>query len=175
MQLVLVIYFIHNRVHMSIPISQSIPPPHSPFCIHVCSLCLCLYLCFTNKFTCTIFLDSTSFGSVTILCPSLRMDRPTLNGDSPGTWASRVLWVLAANTKICTCGGPALGVKAHTWRALLSSWGSVAEEGFGWRHYPLVSGGAPSAPSLIPTLSRLSDHQAGRVWAQHASAVHSQG
>ena len=70
----LVIYFIHNRVHVSIPISQSIPPPHSPFCIHMFVLYVCVYLCFTNQFTCTIFLDSTSFGSITILYPSLRMD-----------------------------------------------------------------------------------------------------
>ena len=30
----------------------------SPLCLHVCSLCLCLYFCPENRFICTIFLDS---------------------------------------------------------------------------------------------------------------------
>ena len=38
----LVIYFTHSRVHTSIPISQSIPPPHSPFCIHTFVLYVCV-------------------------------------------------------------------------------------------------------------------------------------
>ena len=61
----LVIYFIHISVYMSIPISQFIttPPPHPatfpPWCPYVCSLHLCLYFCPANRFICTIFLDST--------------------------------------------------------------------------------------------------------------------
>ena len=57
------IYFIHsiNSVYMSIPISQFIPLSPFPLGIHmfVCSLSLCLYFCFTDRFICTIFLDST--------------------------------------------------------------------------------------------------------------------
>ena len=58
----LVIYFIHISVYMSIPISQFIPPPppaFPPWCPCVCSLHLCLYFCLANRFICTIFLDST--------------------------------------------------------------------------------------------------------------------
>ena len=61
----LVIYFIHISVHMSIPISQFItPPPHPPttfppWCPYVCSLHLCLYFCLANQFICIVFLDST--------------------------------------------------------------------------------------------------------------------
>ena len=62
----LVIYFIHISIYMSIPISQFIPPPPTtpppplpPWCPYVCSLHLCLYFCLANRFTCTIFLDST--------------------------------------------------------------------------------------------------------------------
>ena len=57
----LVIYFIHISVYMSIPISQFIPPPspHPPafplWCPYVCSLHLCLYFCLANGFICTIF------------------------------------------------------------------------------------------------------------------------
>ena len=56
----LVIYFIHTRVYISIPISQFIPPlPFPRWCPHIYSLHLCLYFCFANRFICTIFLDST--------------------------------------------------------------------------------------------------------------------
>ena len=60
----LVIYFIHISVYMSIPISQFIPPPPPPpafprWCPYVCSLQLCLYFCLADQFICTIFLDST--------------------------------------------------------------------------------------------------------------------
>ena len=56
----LVIYFIHISVYMSIPISQFIPPPtFPPWCPYVCSLHLCLYFCLANRFICTVFLDST--------------------------------------------------------------------------------------------------------------------
>ena len=48
-------------MYLSIPISEFIPLPlsRSPWCPYVCSLCLCLYFCFANKFICIIFLDST--------------------------------------------------------------------------------------------------------------------
>ena len=61
----LVIYFIHISVYMSIPISQFIPPPPHPhpifptWCPYICPLRLCLYFCLANGFICTIFLDST--------------------------------------------------------------------------------------------------------------------
>ena len=44
---------------MSTSIFQLIPPhlfPH--WCPYICSLCLCLYFCFENRFIGTIFLDS---------------------------------------------------------------------------------------------------------------------
>ena len=46
-----------NSVYMSI--SQFIPPPHPPWYPYVCSLHLCLYFCFANRFVYTIFLDFT--------------------------------------------------------------------------------------------------------------------
>ena len=57
-------YFIHISVYMSIPISQFIPltpapPTFPPWYPYVCSLHLCLYLCLVNWFICSIFLDST--------------------------------------------------------------------------------------------------------------------
>ena len=61
----LVLYFIHISVYMSIPISQFIPstttPPTTfpPWCPYVCSLHPCLYFCPANRFICTIFPDST--------------------------------------------------------------------------------------------------------------------
>ena len=61
----LVIYFIHIRVYMSIPISQFITPPPPlpaalpPWCPYICSLHLCLYFCPANQFICTIFLGPT--------------------------------------------------------------------------------------------------------------------
>ena len=33
-------------------------PPFLPWCPYICSLCLCLYFSFANRFTCIIFLDS---------------------------------------------------------------------------------------------------------------------
>ena len=46
---------------MPIPIFQFIlPPPPPPRMVsYVCSLCLCLYCCFADKFTYIIFLDYT--------------------------------------------------------------------------------------------------------------------
>ena len=61
----LVIYFIHISVYMSIPISQFIPPPpppptsFPPWGPYICPLHLCLYFCPANRFICTIFLGST--------------------------------------------------------------------------------------------------------------------
>ena len=52
----LVIYFIHSSVYMSIPISQFIPSASFlPLCPIACSLSLCLYFCFGNRFVCIIF------------------------------------------------------------------------------------------------------------------------
>ena len=51
--------FMHSSLYMSIPISQFILHPCHPSYSYVCSLCLCLYFCFANKFICVIFLDST--------------------------------------------------------------------------------------------------------------------
>ena len=57
---ILVIYFIHISVYMSIPTSHFIPPRHfPPWCPYVCSLHLCLCFCPANRFICTIFLGST--------------------------------------------------------------------------------------------------------------------
>jgi len=69
----LVIYFIHNSVYTSIPISQFILPP-LPFPVwylYICSLCLCLYFCFANKFINFIFLDSTYVAILYDICFSL--------------------------------------------------------------------------------------------------------
>ena len=54
-QSVLISHFIHSSsVHMSIPVSQSIPTPWRPY---ICSLHLCLYYCFVSKIIYTIILD----------------------------------------------------------------------------------------------------------------------
>ena len=46
--------------------SLSFPPDlFPPWCPYVCSLHLCLYFCFANRFISTIFLDSTYFDYVT--------------------------------------------------------------------------------------------------------------
>ena len=57
----LAIYFIHsmNGVHVSIPVPNSSHPAFTLGYPHICSLCLCLYFCFANKITYTIFLDFT--------------------------------------------------------------------------------------------------------------------
>ena len=62
----LVIYFMHSNVYMSIPISQFIPPPISPFGVHVFSLCL--YFCFANRF---IHIISSRFHILCINIPFL--------------------------------------------------------------------------------------------------------
>ena len=58
-RLSLIACFIHSRVCMSTPISQFIPVPRPPWCPYICSLCLCLYFWFANRFICTLFIDST--------------------------------------------------------------------------------------------------------------------
>ena len=55
----LIIYFIHGRVHMSMLLSQFIPPSPSPSGSMSVSLCLHLYSCLGNGFIWTTFLDST--------------------------------------------------------------------------------------------------------------------
>ena len=57
----LVIYFTCRSVciSMSILVSQVIPLPSPPWYQYVCSLRLCLYFCFANKFIYTIFLVPT--------------------------------------------------------------------------------------------------------------------
>jgi len=57
----------HGSVYTSLLISEFVkpspsPPPHP----HVCSLCLCLHSCPANRFTCTIFLNSTHMYYYTI-------------------------------------------------------------------------------------------------------------
>ena len=55
----LVIYFTHGSVYLSTPISQFILiPAFSPWCPHICSLCLCLYFCFA-KWCFWILLEKT--------------------------------------------------------------------------------------------------------------------
>ena len=55
----LVICFIHGRVCMSVPISQFIPAPFSTWYLYICSPRLCVCFSFTNRLTCTTFLDFT--------------------------------------------------------------------------------------------------------------------
>ena len=55
----LVTCFIYSGVYVSIPVSRFNPPSPTPWCPYVCSLYLCLYFCFANRFICTISLDST--------------------------------------------------------------------------------------------------------------------
>ena len=54
----LVISFMHSSVYMAISISQFILSP-LPSSVSMSSIYLCLYLCFANKFICSIFLDCT--------------------------------------------------------------------------------------------------------------------
>ena len=55
----LFIYLIHSGVYMSVPISQFIPTPLSPWTPYVCSVNLCLYFFCANSSICTALLDST--------------------------------------------------------------------------------------------------------------------
>ena len=66
----LVIYFIYsiNGVHMSIPISQFIPPFFPPWCLYVQLSHLVLCFCFVNKIIYTIFLDSRYMHNKNIIC-----------------------------------------------------------------------------------------------------------
>jgi len=55
----LFIYLIHSGVYMSVPISQFIPTPLSPWTPCVCSVNLCLCFFCANRSICTALLDST--------------------------------------------------------------------------------------------------------------------
>ena len=75
-------------MYKSIPIFQFIPSPFPPWYPNICSLCLCLYFCFANKFICTIFLihirvifSSVQFSSVAQSCPTLC---DPMNRSTPG-------------------------------------------------------------------------------------------
>ena len=58
-ELVLIVtYFIHSSVSVSIPNSQCIPL-YPLWNQYICSLHLCLYFCFGNKIIYTFFLNST--------------------------------------------------------------------------------------------------------------------
>ena len=56
----LVTHFIHSidGVYVSVLIFQFVPTPAPSCYLYICSLHLCFYVCFANKITCTIFLDS---------------------------------------------------------------------------------------------------------------------
>ena len=62
-QLVLISYLLYTYwriyVNPSLRIHYSLPIPFLSWCLYICSLCLCLYFCFANKFISAIFLDST--------------------------------------------------------------------------------------------------------------------
>ena len=83
----LVICFIHGNVYMSIADLPTHPTqPFPSWFPYACSVCLCLYFCFANKFICTILLihirvifSSVQFSSVAQSCPTLcdRMNRST--------------------------------------------------------------------------------------------------
>ena len=51
------ICFIHRIVYMLISIYQFIPPLLPCLCADICSLYLCLYFFFANRFSCAIFVD----------------------------------------------------------------------------------------------------------------------
>ena len=42
--------------NLSLPVHPTLSSP--PWCPYICSLCLCLYLCFASKIICTVFLES---------------------------------------------------------------------------------------------------------------------
>ena len=62
----LVIYFIHGCVYMSVPISQFIPPAFPPWEPYICFIHLFL-LCFVNKIVYTNFFQIPHICSNTIL------------------------------------------------------------------------------------------------------------
>ena len=89
---------------MSIPISQFIPTSLPPWYPYICSLCLCLYFCFANKFICIIFLDSTYKGyymifvflQFTSLC--MTVSRP-IHNSANGTIS--FLFTLESHSIVC--------------------------------------------------------------------------
>ena len=66
----LAICFTYNKVHISMLLSQYVPPSLSPTVSTVCSLCLHLYWCPTNGFISTIFLDSMYLCYIFCFCAS---------------------------------------------------------------------------------------------------------
>ena len=79
----LAICFICSSAHMSVPISQVIPPMHFPcWCACVCSLHLCLYFCFVNRFICTIF-QRQQWHPTPVLLPGQSHGWRSLVGCSP--------------------------------------------------------------------------------------------
>ena len=61
----LLMYFIHISVYMTVPISQFItPPPAFPLGVHMFVLYIRLYFCLANWFICTIFLDFTIYALI---------------------------------------------------------------------------------------------------------------
>ena len=54
----LVIHFLHDSIHVSMPFSQIIPPLLLPQSPKVCSKHLCLFCCLTYRVIITIFLNS---------------------------------------------------------------------------------------------------------------------
>ena len=53
-------YLLHTVVYTcQSQFPNSYHPPFPAWCPYTCSLCLCLYFCFANRFLCPTFLDST--------------------------------------------------------------------------------------------------------------------
>ena len=86
---------------MSIPVSQFIPLSFSSQYSYICSVHLCLYICFANKFICTIFLDSTAAMSLQ-LCLTLcnLIDSSPPGSPVPGILQARILeWVAVPSSR----------------------------------------------------------------------------
>ena len=76
-QYVLISYLFYTQYQQHIcvdRVSQLPPPSFPPWYPYICSLHLCLYFCFANKITYTIFLDSTYMRKYTIfVCLFLKL------------------------------------------------------------------------------------------------------